>query len=205
MENKANEGSAQAGEGQENQTENVSVSDLMKKVEALEASNKRLLEESKGYKEKYRKTAEEVSETEKKIALEKGDLQKLLELTRNELNEKKSEIESMREKVIGQEIQKTVSQFASDAINLEDVLAQSAYVPILKEAVDKEALAVSPEKAKQFVDEVRKAKPYLFKSASQPGVVTKKPNGQAASFPKSLHEMTSQQIEEMIRSGNFRN
>jgi hypothetical protein len=205
MENKANEGSAQSGEGQNQNTGTKSVEELQKEIEALAASNKRLLDESKGFKEKYKMSEAEKAKHEEKIALEKGDLQKLLELSRADTAKFKSENETLREKALNQEIVRTVSQYATDALNIEDVMNQPAYLAILKEAADRDNLTVNPEKAKTFVEEVRKAKPYLFKSSSQPVVVTKKPGSPGVMTPKSLNELESKDIEAMLRSGQFRN
>jgi DNA repair exonuclease SbcCD ATPase subunit len=203
MENEANEGSNQAGEGS-NQSDKVNDSaELIKRIEQLEQSNKRLLEESKGYKEKYKAVSGEISKKEEEIALKQGDLQRLLEIERNKTAERESELNTLREKILAQEIKNTVSKYATDAISLDDVLNQPSFSPVLKEAIDKETLSVNEEKAKEFVEQVRKAKAHLFKTANQPGVVTKKP-GQNNGKPKSLSEMNTDEIKAALKSGLYK-
>jgi hypothetical protein len=205
MEIKANEGSAQNGEGQSKVENAQGVDELQKRIEQLEASNKRLLEESKGFKEKYKSSASEVQKKEEQIAMEKGDLQKLLEIERTRTAEVSAELNGMKHKVLSQELRSTVSRFAQDAIDLEDLMNQPAFAPILKDAVDPETLSVNPDKAKQFTDELRKAKPHLFKAASQPGVVTQKPGSQNQNFgPKTVSQMNSKEIEAAFLSGQFK-
>jgi vacuolar-type H+-ATPase subunit I/STV1 len=203
MDNKANEGSAQNGEGQSKVESTVDVNELLKRVDQLEASNKRLLEESKGYKEKYKATAQEVTKKEEQLAHEKGDTQKLLDMERAKLSEVLGELTSTKEKILNQEIRTVVAEFASDAISLDDVLHQPMYAPILKEAVDKETLTVDREKAKRFVEEVRKHKQHLFKAASQPGVVTKKP-GAGSTSSKPFSQMSTEEIKAALRSGQYK-
>lgn len=198
MDTKVNEGSTQSGEGQANgDTKTVDVNELLKRVDQLEASNKRLLEESKGYKEKYKATANEVTKKEEQIALEKGDLQKLLEMERKKTTDVLGELTSTKEKILKQEIKSAVSEFASDAIALEDVLNQPNFLHILNEAVDRESLSVDREKAKMYVEEVRKNKSHLFKTSTQPGVVTKKPQQTASKSPSS---MKKNELEEALKA-----
>lgn len=206
MENKANEGSTQGNEGSTNSAEKVvDVSELQKTIAALQASNERLLKESKDYKEKYKSTATEVSKKEEQIALEKGDLQKLLEMERKKREEAAQENKAMREKILNQEIIRTVGKFATDVVDLEDLLNQPKFEHILKEGIDSENLVVKEEKAKAYVEEVIKAKPYLKKTASQPGVITKKP-GNSATGPtsKPIAQMSREELIAAYKSGNFK-
>lgn len=187
------------GEGSNSGNTN-DTSALLERIEKLEASNKRLLEESKGYKEKYKSVANEVEEKEKKIALEKGDLQKLLEMERAKVQQVSSEAQKLRESVLKSTIRQTVAKHAVDVYDHDDLLNQPQFAHILKEAIDPEALSVDETKVKEYVSEVLKAKPYMKKNSQMPGVVTKKPGSSANGSAKSLDEMSGKEIEALIRS-----
>lgn len=182
------EGSSPASEGSANG--NNENSNYQAEIEQLRATNKRLLEESKGFKEKYKSVSEQVEEKEKKILLEKGDLQKLLEMERSKLNEVSTREQKLREEVLKSRIQSVVSKYAVGVVDLEDLLNQPKYSHILKEGVDVESLTVSEEAAKHFVEALRKDKSYLFKQSNQPGVVTQKPlvNGISHKSPAQMSE-----------------
>lgn len=206
MENKANEGSTQAGEGSKNVADNgPDIGELQAQLAALKASNERLLKESKDYKEKYKSTSSEVSKKEEEIALQKGDLQKLLDMERKKVGDVQNENKTMREKILTQEIVRTVGKFAADVVDLEDLLNQPKFEHILKEGIDADNLVVNEEKAKAYVDEVIKAKPYLRKQASQPGVITKKPGtSTSGSTAKTIAQMSRDELIAAYKSGQFK-
>jgi chromosome segregation ATPase len=205
-----NEGSTQQGEGSATGEEKPTIETLMaqvqnltKMVEATEASKARVLSEAKATKEKLGKTASEKEEIQKQLLLKEGDLTKLLEMERTEKATVNAELSELKQKLVKTQIRSVVQEFAPDAIDLDDLLNQTQFSPILKEAVDLETLTVDHDKAKKFVDEVRKAKSHFFKSSSQPGVVTRKPGTQAVASQKAMHEMDSKELEALLRSGKF--
>lgn len=185
------EGSTPASEGSANG--NNENSNYQAEIEQLRATNKRLLEESKGFKEKYKSVSEQVEEKEKKVLLEKGDLQKLLEMERNKLGEITNREQKLREEVLKTRIQSVVSKYAVGVVDLDDLLNQPKYSHILKEGVDVESLTVSEESAKTFVEALRKDKSYLFKANNQPGAVTKKP-GMTNGASKNPSQMTQEEL-----------
>lgn len=193
------EGSNPTGEHQDSGNTNGSNA-LLERIEKLEATNKRLLEESKGFKEKYKSVATEVEEKEKKIALEKGDLQKLLEMERNKVQQVSGEAQKLRESVLKSTIRQTVAKHAVDVHDHDDLLNQPSFSHILKEAIDPENLTVDEDKVKEYVTEVLKAKPYMKKNSQMPGVVTKKPGMANGSSQKTVEQMTGKEIEDLIRS-----
>lgn len=197
------EGSTPASEGSAtgNKSDNAA---LLERLDKLEATNKRLLEESKGFKEKYKSVASEVEEKEKKIALEKGDLQKLLDMERAKLQEVTNDAQKLRESVLKSTIRQTVGKYAVDVYDHDDLLNQPNFSHILKEAIDPENLTVDEDKVKEYVSEVLKAKPYMKKNPNMPGVVTKKPGMSNGSGSKSVEQMSGKEIEDLIRK-NFSN
>jgi hypothetical protein len=201
-----NEGSTQTNEGSDQgndtptiETLTAQIQNLTKLVEATEASKARVLSEAKATKEKLGKAATEKDELKKALLMKEGDKDRLIEMERTEKEELKTRLSGVTEKLLKTQIRSTIQEFASDAFSLDDVLNQVDHAPLLKDAVDLETLTVDYDKAKKFADEVRKAKPYLFKTASQPGVVTRKPGMSAPARTKPLEEMTAAEIEADLR------
>lgn len=204
MEANKSEGSTQSDEGA-TKTESDNGIELSKRLEALEASNKRLLSESKDFKTKYQKAKEELEAREERTALDKGDLSKLLDTERKRKTELSQELEGMRGKVLEQAIRSTISKHAKDVHDVGDLLNQPDFMHILKEGIDSENLTVDEAKAKEFVKAVTEAKPWLKKAASQLGAVTTKPgNGVAGNAAtKPLSQMTSAELEQALKTGRY--
>lgn len=188
-------------EGQASKTEESKTSgdDLLKRLEQLEATNKRLLEESKKYKEKAKNYESEVERaTEESISKEK-DLSKVLEAERKRIEKLSSENKSMKQKTLQANIFNTVAKYASDVNDIEDLLNQPKYGEILKRGIDTDSLSLDEEVAKEYVETVLKAKPYLRKQPEATTVMTKKPGFDPNTGKiKSVDSMSAKEIEETL-------
>jgi len=190
-----------ADEGQASTSEETkpAENDLAKRLEQLEATNKRLLEESKKYKEKAKIYESEVEKaTEESLSKEK-DLSKVLEAERKRLDKLAKENKEMKQKTLQSNIFQTISKYASDVNDIEDLLNQPKYGEILKRGIDADSLSLDEEIAKEYVETVLKAKPYLKKRPEATTMLTKKPGYDPKSGSmKSLDQMTSKEIEETL-------
>jgi hypothetical protein len=181
------------------QGQSPTAEDLAKQLEQLKQTNSRLLEESKKYKEKARSYESEVERaTEESISKEK-DLSKVLETERKKLEKLLNENKGMKQKTLQANIQNTVARFAGEVNDIEDLLNQPKYGEILKRGIDTDSLTLDEEVAKEYVEAVLKAKPYLRKQPEATTVMTKKPGYDASTGKiKSVDKMDQKEIEETL-------
>lgn len=194
-ENNSGEGSdKKGGEG------GLSLEEVTKRLKELESSNDRLVKESKDWKAKYQTVAQEKEETERKKAEESGDLAKQLEIERKEKEKLANDNKSIRGKTLKANIRSEVSKLAKDVHDLDDFLNQPQFAKLLEEGIDTENLTVSRDAAKNYVNAVLAAKPYMKKIVEQAHVDANKPNGKGANNGKDYSKMTSKQIMEDIKN-----
>ena len=192
--------SQSAGEDQTGANQ-VNVSEVLERLKALEATNARLLDESKKTKSKYQETLSKYESAEKEKLEKEGNFQVLLEKEMAKNNSLMEEMVGMKKKVLSSNIRSTVSKFASDVYDLEDLLNQPKFSSILSDGIDENSLTVSEDKAKEYVAEVLKAKPYMKKTANVPSTVDTKPSfvtGEGKT--KSIDEMDSSELEALIKA-----
>jgi archaellum component FlaC len=170
-ENKSGEGSKASGEGQK-----VDVNEVMKRLEQLESSYNRVLEESKGHKSKAQEYKSKLEEIEKKGVEASGDLAKQLEYERKTKEKIESENKKLKTETLNERIRATVGKYAKEVHSIDDLLNQPGYKKILTDGIDPENLTVNEDAAKNFVNAVLNDKPWLKKNVSQAGVDTTKPS-----------------------------
>lgn len=160
-------------EGQEvDQKPEIDLEALMSRVEQLESSKNRLLEESKEWKGKYQGLKQNVEkETESKLA-ENEQWKELLELERNKVHELSSKVKNLSTATMQKDLQFKVASLAKDAYNVDDVITSIAKTGMLKK--DEETGSISG--IEEAYNTVREQKPYLFNTAKKSGMDTGKPN-----------------------------
>jgi hypothetical protein len=168
--NKSGEGQKTDGEGQK-----VDVTEIQKRLEQLESSYSRVLNESKEHKTKAQEYKAKLEEIEKKGIETSGDVQKQLEYERKEREKIEKEAKALKNKTLDYTIRNTVSKFAKDVHSIDDLLNQPDFTHILRAGIDKENLTVDENAAKEFVNKVTEAKPYLKKHTEQAQVDSSKP------------------------------
>ena len=192
-ENKSGEGQKAEGERQ-----SVDVSEVLKRIEVLESTNKRLLDESKNWKNQAIDLKSKFDEAEK-IKIEKsGDEKAQLEFERKQREKVEGENKKLKSKTLEDRIRSTVSKYAKDVHSLDDVLNQSQFKDILKNGIDPENLTIDEDAAKDYVNKVLEAKPWLRKNSSQPGVDTTKPSGKKTSG-NDYSKLSSKEIADLIK------
>ena len=104
------------------QTPTINIEALQARLEKLENTNERLLNESKTYKNKYQGLRTDV-ETKQKTQLEESENWKeLLDIEKNRAFELEEKNKSIRTDVMRQKLNFEVSRHASNAFDVNDVI-----------------------------------------------------------------------------------
>jgi hypothetical protein len=188
------------GEGPGNQNgegPKVDVNEVLKRLEQLESTNKRLLEESKGHKREASDYKSKLEQFEKSKLDQSGDEKAQLEFERKQRERFEKENKALKNKTLEQNVRMTVAKFAKDVHNLEDLLNQPKFKKILTDGIDPENLTLDEEAAKDFVNKVLDEKPYLKRNLHQPGVDKTKPNINGIT-PKSIKNLSDAELNKLI-------
>ena len=176
----------------------VDVNEVLKRIEHLESTNKRLLDESKSWKSQATELKSKFDEAEKSKVEKSGDEKAQLEYERKQREKVEGENKKLKSKTLEDRIRSTVAKFAKDVHSLDDVLNQSQFKEILRSGIDPENLTIDEDAAKDYVNKVLEAKPWLKKNVSQPGVDTTKPSGKK-SVGNELSKLSSKEIADLIK------
>jgi len=105
----------------------------------------------------------------------------------------------MKQKTLQSNIFQTISKYASDVNDIEDLLNQPKYGEILKRGIDADSLSLDEDVAKEYVETVLKAKPYLRRQPEATTMMTRKPSYDPKSGGvKPLDQMSNKEIEETL-------
>jgi len=155
------------------QNQNVDVSDLTSRLEALENSNKRLLEESKQWKSKYQTVRSEVDNREREALESQNDFKGLYERAMSEQEALKSQLTENKKKNLRTSLQYEVAKHGSDAQDVEILLA--AVQTKKKDLIQYDNEDGSWKGIDLAVDELRKSHAGLFKQ-DLPGFESGRPS-----------------------------
>ncbi len=199
MSKNASEGTQNTGEGQPNSGEGdgASIQELQEQMAALKASNERLLQESKNWKQKYQSIGSEAEERERLEAEKAKDFKKQAEIERKRAADLQAKLKQRDESVLQANIKAAVAKAAPDAVDLDDLLNQPKFSHILKSGVDEESLSLSDETAKLYVAEVFKAKPHLKKASKSAATMNRAPNGRM-SFDEGAPDLSKKTDAELV-------
>jgi hypothetical protein len=155
-----------------NENQEFDAQSLLVRLEKLEGSNNRLLEESKTWKSKYKGLSSDV-EAREKAELEKTENWKdLLEIEKNKRSEYEMQLKDTRKTVLQKELEFKVATMASDAIKVTDVINA---LPRDMLTIDDEGLSISG--VEEAVNHVRENNAHYFKSDNKTGMSSARPNG----------------------------
>lgn len=175
------------------------VNEVLKRIEQLESTNKRLLDESKSWKNQAIELKSKFDEAEKNKVEKSGDEKALLEYEKKQREKIENENKKLKAKALEDKVRSTVAKYAKDVHSLEDVLNQPQFKEILKNGIDPENLTLDEDAAKDFVNKVLEAKPWLKKNVSQAGVDTTKPSGKKTAGT-DLSKLSSKEIADLIKN-----
>jgi hypothetical protein len=202
MSQNAHEGAqSTTGEGQTNSGESTgaSIQELQDQMAALKASNDRLLKESKDWKTKAQSYGSQAEELERAEAEKSKNHQKLVEIERKRVAELQAKLKSRDESTLQANLKAAVLKAAPDVIDVEDVMNQPKYLPLLQAGVDMDSLSVTDEAVKHFVSTLQKDKAHLFKKGKAPATFTKVPNGRTTGMQfESSEDMKDKSNQELV-------
>ena len=144
--------------------------ELRSQFESLSASKDRILNESKDNKSKYQSLRKEAEDKERTDMEAKEQWKELLEAERNKSYELENKYKSVQKKAVLNNVNFEVSRLAQDAFDANDVINS---LRLTEDNIDVETGEVKGISV--MVDDLRKNKPYLFKS-SVPAMNTKNPH-----------------------------
>jgi hypothetical protein len=179
----------------ENQEQTVDIEALMKRVEQLESSNNRLLDESKSWKEKYQsERSVREKDTEKKLT-ENEQWKELVEIEKNKRFELESKVKDLTTLSMQKDLKYKVASLAKDAHNVEDVVAAVSRSGMLE--LDKDSGTIRG--IEEAYNRVREEKPYYFDLAKKSGMSAGKPDTMIPK-EKSLEEKIAENPNEILAS-----
>lgn len=173
--------------------------DLMATIEQLKSTNERLLQESKSYKTRKSEVEEIKAQLEaykQKELEQKGNYQEMLEMERQKRAELERSLKERDNKLLKSNIFNAVANYAKDAHDVNDLLAQRDYASMIE--VDEDSLEPIGESIHKFVDTLKSEKKYLFKGNKIASMADDKP---AVNKPvnKSIAQMNENEKKEFLK------
>jgi hypothetical protein len=156
----------------------VDVDAVMKRLEQLESTNQRILDESKQWKSKYQGLKSDVEKNEAKKLEESENWKDLFEIEKNKSHELNEQIKHFKKETLKQKVHFEVAKHAPDAFDINDVISN---LPRDILVIDEDALTVKG--IEEAVSLVKEKKPYMFNN--------KKVHGQASSRPVGENSRSS--------------
>jgi hypothetical protein len=182
-------------ENSEVQKPEIDMEALAKRVEQLESSNSRLLDESKSWKEKYQGLKGHVEKEQEHKLTENEQWKELVEIEKNKRFELESKVKNLTTLSMQKDLQFKVAALAKDAYNVEDVVAAVSRSGMLN--IDKEAGTITG--IEEAYNMVRQEKPYYFDTAKKSGMSAGKPNDMLPK-EKTLDEQLEENPNEVLAS-----
>jgi hypothetical protein len=163
-----------SGENQEQVTqeaaEQLDVKTVLEKLNQLEQTNARLLEESREYKTKYKGLRGEVEQKEKEKLEAQENWKELLEIERNKAFELQEKFKQTKKQTLKQKLNFEVARLAQGAYDINDIITALPQDII---QIDEDNLEV--KNVDQAVAYVKEKKPYLFNAKQSTGMIDGRP------------------------------
>lgn len=179
--------------------EALSPDQLLATIESLKKTNERLLDEDRKRKAAINNYREQLEKQEREKLEKDGNLSKQLEFEKSKRMELEQGYQSLKQKTLKSNIYSAFMKIAQDVNDIDDLLNQPKFSHILKDAIDEESLSVHEEKAKEYVNEVLTAKPWLRKQVQKVGAVTSKPSFIGDGPAKDFKDLPKDELEKLIR------
>lgn len=168
---------------------------LAKRVEQLESSNSRLLDESKGWKEKYQGLKGHIEKEQESKLTENEQWKELVEIEKNRRFELESKVKDLTTLSMQKDLQYKVAALAKDAYNVDDVVTAVSRSGMLN--IDKEAGTITG--IEEAYNMVRQEKPYYFDTAKKSGMSAGKPDTMVPK-EKTLDEQLEENPNDVLAS-----
>lgn len=145
------------------QKQEIDVNALMERLEKLENTNSRLLDESKTNKAKYQNLRSEVEVKEQTKLVESENWKELLEIEKNKGFELQENNKKIKQSVLQKELNYQVARNCPNAFDVSDVINS---LPKELLSIDEENLRI--DGIKEAIESVMKTKPHLFNTGVKP-------------------------------------
>lgn len=175
------------------ETPTIDVEALAKRVEQLESSNNRLLDESKSWKEKYQGLKGNVEKENEAKLTENEQWKELLEMEKNKVHDLQSKVKNLTTTTMQRDLQYRVASLAKDAYNVDDVVTAVGKTQMLQ--IDSETGSISG--IEEAYNAVRSEKPYLFNTAKRSGMDAGRPEDMTPK-EKSIDEQIAENPNDVL-------
>jgi len=192
--NKQGEGSKPDGE-----RSTVDVSEVLKRIEQLESTNNRLLDQSKKWKDQAADFKSKFDEAERLKVESSGDAKAQVDYERKQREKVLEDYKKLREKTLDQSIRSAVTKYAKDAHNHDDIINRREFRDSVKTGIDPENMTVNEDVIKDAVNLVLEKYPYLNKNTQQVGVDSTKPNYKSVSNKSDFSGKSSAEIMQIAK------
>jgi len=173
----------------------------MAEIERLKSTNDRLLSESKQNKTKRSEVDElrmQLESYQKKEMEQKGNYQEMLNLEIEKRQKLEGELRERDTKLMKSNIFNAVANYAKDAHDVNDLLAQKDYASMIE--INEDTLEPISESIHKFVDSLKENKTYLFKGKTpKPMAHEKAGQGITKAGEKSLSQMSAEERKNKMR------
>jgi len=170
----------------------IDVEELVKRMEMLERTNERLLEESKGYKDKYRGLRDGV-EAEKKQKLEQEENWKeLLDIEKNKVSDMSGSLVELKKKVAREKVINKIRDLGANKEYISDV-----YNNLPKDMLSFDEENLTFDGLDDAIEIVKGKKPLFFEGAK---VSTGQPSGRpsAVNGKVGYDELSTKEKDELF-------
>lgn len=164
-------------------------------IAKLEATNRRLLEESKANKLKAQEYRQLIEKTETEALTKKEDYKQLLEKERQARIELEQKYKSVKLRNLDKTLDFELSKLAPDAydINLVKQSLPRDQIDAIEEGEDFQIVG-----AKESIEKLRVEKPFLFKPKSIPSQASGKPVATTTGGQRSLSSMSPGELASLL-------
>ena len=166
--------------------------DLLKRVEMLERTNTRLLEESKGYADKYRSLRDGVEKEKKQKLEQEENWKELLDIEKNKTHDLAQSLETTRKQVLMEKLHYEVAKHAKDAHNVDLVIKA---IPRDMISINEEDLSIKG--VDDAISFLKEKESYLFDHKKSTGQPSLRPSANSGKL--SYGEMTKEEKNDLFR------
>lgn len=182
--------------GQNPEGEKQAPNSIEERLNQLESTNKRLLNESKEWQKKYQLVKEDVDKKEKETLSAKEDWKGLLEKEKKTREELASKLNSMKNKTIHKALEFEIAKYAPDAQDF-DLLKKAIPVDVISAVEQDDDILL--EGVKEAIEKLKSEKPFMFKPKQIPGMAQGKPVHEAKqNGAKDLSKLSPAELASLL-------
>ena len=186
---------ASVGEGS-----TLSVEQLAARVEMLQKTNERLIDEHRKAKQSNANYRDMLDKVERQKVEADGDLAKQIEYEKKRNAELEQALSATKQKTLKTNIYNVFMKIAPEVNDIDDLLNQPKFSHILKDGIDEENLTINEDVAEKYKGIVLEAKPWMKRSSQKVGAVTTKPSFIGGNQSEDYKSLERDELEKFIKS-----